>query len=213
MRGQAKTARRIIYIVDDEAIVRASIVSLVQAHGAFECREYAGGEAFLAGIDTLEPGCVVLDLQLDGVGGAMLIRALAERRDRFRLVVVTGLSDLASAIEAFRLGAVDFLHKPYEMRALLDAIDRGFHLLERGSEPPALVADAKARLARLTREQADVLALLVRGETNQDIAGALGLDPREVQIHRARALAAIDAPSILAAIRTAAIAGWPPAAA
>lgn len=203
------TARRIIHIVDDEAIVRASIVSLVQAHGPFECREYADGEACLAAIDTIEPGCVVLDLQLDQVGGSRLIHALAQRQDRFRMIVVTGFSDLAAAIEAFRVGAVDFLHKPYEMRALLDAIDRAFHLLEQGSEPPALVAEAKARLARLTRNEAQVLALLVRGETNQDIARRLDLDPRTVQIHRARALAAIDAPSILAAIRTAAIAGWP----
>lgn len=203
------TARRVIHIVDDEAIVRASIVSLVQAHGAFECREYANGEAFLAGIDELDPGCVVLDLQLDEVGGTTVIGALAERPDRFRLIVVTGYSDLAMAIAAFRAGAVDFLHKPYEMRALLDAVDRGFHLLEQGGEPQALVAEARTRLARLTRDEADVLARLIRGQTNQDIARAMGLDPRQVQIHRARALAALDAPSILAAIRTAAIAGWP----
>ncbi|KQX25544.1 MULTISPECIES: response regulator transcription factor [unclassified Sphingomonas] len=206
------TARRVIHIVDDEAIIRASIVSLVQAHGAFECREYANGDAFLAAIDAIDPGCVVLDLQLDGVSGAAVIGALAERQDRFRLIVVTGYSDLAMAIEAFRAGAVDFLHKPYEMRALLDAVDRGFHLLERGSEPQVLVAEARARLARLTPDEADVLALLIRGQTNKDIARALGFDPRQVQIHRARALAALDAPSILAAIRTAAVAGWPPTA-
>jgi two-component system response regulator FixJ len=206
------TARRVIHIVDDEAIVRASIVSLVQAHGMFECREYANGEAFLPRVDDIDPGCVVLDLQLDGVSGAPVIRALAERRDRFRMIVVTGYSDLTTAIEAFRAGAVDFLHKPYEMRALLDAVDRGFHLLEQGGEPPVLVAEAKARIARLTQDEADVLALLIEGQTNQDIARALGFDPRRVQIHRARALAALDAPSIPAAIRTAAVAGWPPTA-
>lgn len=206
------TAGRFIHIVDDEAIVRASIVSLVQAHGAYECHEYASAEAFIARLDLIDPGCVVLDLQLDGLNGSTVIRALAERSDRFRMIIVTGFSDLATAIEAFRAGAVEFLHKPYEMRALLDAIDRGFHLLEQGGEPPVLVAEAKARIARLTGEEADVLALLIRGQTNQEIARLLDLDPRKVQIHRARALAAIDAPSILAAIRTAAIAGWPPTA-
>lgn len=206
------TARRVIHIIDDEAIVRASIVSLVQAHGAFECREYANGEAFLVGIDDIDPGCVVLDLQLDEVGGTTVIGALAERPDRFRLIVVTGYSDLGMAIEAFRAGAVDFLHKPYETRALLDAVDRGFHLLERGGEPQVLVDEARARLAQLTRDEADVLARLISGQTNQDIARAMDVDPRQVQIHRARALAALDAPSILAAIRTAAVAGWPPAA-
>jgi two-component system, LuxR family, response regulator FixJ len=143
------------------------------------------------------------------VSGTEVIQALSTRPDRFRMVVVTGFSDLTTAIEAFRAGAVDFLHKPYEMRALLDAIDRGFHLLERGGEPPALVAAAKALIARLVPDEAEVLAHLIRGQTNQEIARLQGVDPRKVQILRARALAALDAPSILAAIRTAAIAGWP----
>jgi len=204
------TARR-IYIVDDEAVVRASTISLVQAHGLFECREYAGGGSFLAQIDAVEPGCVILDLQRDGADGFAVIHALAARMDRFRTIVVTGFSDLAAAIAAFSAGAIEFLPKPYETRALLDAIDRGFHLLEHGVEPPALVAGAKERIARLTPDEVEVLTLLVRGLTTQEIAAVLGRDSRRVQIVRARALAAIDAQSILVAIRIAAIAGWPDA--
>jgi len=202
------TAKRIIHIVDDEAVVRASIVSLVQARGPFECREYADGEALLSVMDSIEPGCVVLDLQLDGVGGVAVMRALSRRPDRYRIIVVTGFGDLATATDAFRAGVVDFLHKPFEMRALLDAVDRGFHLLEHGAEPPELVAQARERIARLSGDEAGVLAHLIQGRTNQEIARTMGLDPRRVQIHRARALAALDAPTIHVAIRTAAIAGW-----
>lgn len=202
------TARRILYVVDDEPIVRASIISLVQAHGEFECHEYSSGDAFLAALDGLGPGCVVLDLQLEGSDGGAVIEALAGRPG-FRMIVVTGFGDLAAAIDAFQAGAVDFLYKPYEMRPLLDAIDRAFHLIEHGVERPDLVADARARLAGLGPLEAEILAGLVRGQTNQDLARELALDARTVQIHRARALAAIGAPSILAAIRLAAIAGWP----
>lgn len=202
------TARRILYVVDDEAIVRASIISLVQAHGAYECREYRSGDVFLDDIDGLEPGCVVLDLQLEGVSGTTVMQALSGRADRFRMIVVTGFGDLAVAIDAFRAGAVDFLHKPYETRPLLDAIDRAFHRLERGSEPAELVAEAKMRIARLEPAEADMFARLIRGHTNYDIAQALGLDARAVQLLRARALAAIGAPSIIVAMRTAMIAGW-----
>ncbi|ATE63087.1 response regulator transcription factor [Rhizorhabdus dicambivorans] len=202
------TAGRLLYVVDDEAIVRASIVSLVQAHGAYECREFANGDAFLSVLDGLEPGCVVLDLQLDGASGVTAMRALAERPDRFRTIVVTGFSDLSIAIEAFRAGVVDFLHKPYEIRPLLDALDRGFHLLEQGSEPPALVAGAKALVARLGGEEAELFARLIRGETNEEIGRALRLDARAVQIVRARVLSTLEAPSVLAAIRIAALAGW-----
>lgn len=204
------TAGRFIHIVDDEAVVRASIVSLVQAHGAFECREYADGEPFVSALDSLEPGCVILDLQLAGMSGAAVMRALAQRPDRFRMIVVTGFSDLATAIAAFEAGAVEFLHKPFEMRALLDAVERGFHLLENDAEPPERVATARALIARLGAGESNVLARLIRGEANEDIARALDLDPRRIQILRARALQTIEAPSILAAIRTAAIAGWPP---
>jgi len=205
------TTGRFIHIVDDEAVVRASTVSLVQAHGRFECREYESGESFISKLDSAEPGCVILDLQLNAISGATVMRALAQRSDAFRMIVVTGFSDLPTAIAAFQAGAVEFLHKPYEMRALLDAIERAFHLLERGTEPPELVEQALGRIARLGAEEAEILARLVRGETHQDIAKALHFDARQVQILRARALTAIEAPSILAAIRTTAIAGWPPA--
>lgn len=208
------TRRRLLHIVDDEAIVRASIVSLVEAHGDYDCREYGSGESFLAalaGVDPagLDPGCVVLDLQLDGASGMTVMRTLQQWSRRFPMIVVTGFSDLPTAIEAFRAGAVEVLHKPYAMRPLLDAIDRGFHILEQGGEPPDLVAAARARLARLTPVEAQILARLVRGQTNQDIAGLLALDARAVQLHRARALATIEASSILVAMRTVVIAGWP----
>jgi len=202
------TTRRILYVVDDEAVIRASIVSLVEAHGDFECREYRSGDAFLDALDTSEPGCVVLDLQLEGASGTAVMAALSGRTHQFRTIVVTGFGDIAAAIDAFRAGAVDFLYKPYELRPLLDAIDRGFHLLEHGAEPPELVAEAKRRIALLSPIEARVLAALVEGRTNQDIADDLMLEPRKVQIHRARALALIEAPSIISAIRTAAIAGW-----
>ncbi|KKC27576.1 response regulator transcription factor [Sphingomonas sp. SRS2] len=205
------TTKRILYVVDDEAIVRASITSLVEAHGDFECREYSSGDSFIASLDGHEPGCVVLDLQLEGLSGRAVMQALSRRSNRFRMIVITGFGDFTTAIEAFQAGAVDFLYKPYEMRPLLDAIDRGFHLLEHGVEPPLLVAEAKLRLSRLNPAEARVLAGLVAGQTNQDIAKAMGLEPRTVQVNRARALAAIEAPSVLAAIRTATVAGWPDA--
>ena len=202
------TAQRILYVVDDEAVVRASIVSLVQAHGDFDCREYSGGEAFLAALDELEPGCVVLDLQLDGVNGMAVMEALGGRPG-FRMIIITGFGDLTVAIEAFQAGAVDFLYKPYEMRPLLEAIDRAQHQIEHGADRADLVAEAKAKIAKLGAAEAQVLAELVQGRTNQEIAQMHALDARTVQVLRARGLAALDAPSILAAIRTMSIAGWP----
>lgn len=201
------TTRR-LYILDDEAVVRASIVSLVQAHGDFECDEFPSADAFLAALEGLVPGCVILDLQLQHSNGLTVMKALSGRPE-FRIIVVTGFGDLAMALDAFRAGAIDFLYKPCEMRPLLDAVDRAYQLIEKGVDRADLVADARARIARLGPLEAEILAGLVKGRTNQYLASALGLDERAVQIHRARALATLDAPSLLAAIRTAALAGWP----
>jgi len=205
------TAEQILYVVDDDPVVSDSLISLVEARSGIACRAFRNGEALLDALDDLAPGCVVLDLELEGTASFKIMSVLSENIDRFRTIVVTGIADLTAAIDAFRLGAVDFLFKPYEVRPLLDAIERAFHLLQTGAEPAALVADAQNRLALLSGEEAAILARLVRGETNQAIADAMALDERMVQIARARALAAIEAPSILAAMRIAAIAGWPPA--
>jgi len=202
------TGKRYIHVVDDEAVVRASIVSLVEEHGPFECREYRSGDAFLQVFETLEPGCVVLDLQLGGVNGIGVMQVLARHPERFRTIVITGFGDLPMAIEAFRAGAVDFLFKPYETRPLLEAVDRAFYLIDHGAESPARVAEAQARLARLDPFESGIFAALIRGRTHQDIGEANGLDARAVQVHRARILALLEAPSLLAAMRTAVIAGW-----
>lgn len=202
------TGRRKLYIVDDEAIVRVSIVSLVQAHGDYDCREYSGGEGILAALDRLDPGVVVLDLQLDGVGGADVMRALARRADRFPVIIVTGFSDIHTAIDAFRAGAVEFFQKPYEIRPLLHALDRAFHKLEHGDGPAALAEEAHARLQRLDSEERDILRRLVNGDGNLEIARQLGADPRRIERVRAQALAKLDAGSIIEAIRLAALAGY-----
>lgn len=200
-------ARKLLYVVDDEAIVRSSIVSLVQAYGDYDCREFARGDVFVEALGELDRGCVVLDLQLGGVSGADALSALAQRQDDFRTIVVTGFSDLGTAMAAFRAGVVDVLHKPFEPWPLIDAIGRGFHLLDHGVEPAPLVVDARQRIARLSQNDVAVFRRLVQGDTNEQVGQRLGLDPRGVHIVRARILATLEVPSILGALRLAALAG------
>lgn len=200
-------AKQTIYIVDDEAVIRASTVSLLRARGDLDTREFTSGRALLDDIDNLAPGCVILDLQLDGENGAEVMQALGERRRDFRVIVVTGTGDVTVAVDAFRAGAVDFLYKPYEIKPLMEAIDRALHLLEHGVEPPHAIEQAKAAMARLSPAETELLRQLIGGSTNQEIARTVGADERSVQMLRARLLASLEAPSLLAAIRTAMIAG------
>lgn len=199
-------AKRTIYIVDDEAIIRASTVSLLRARGDVETCEFPSARALIGALDGLAPGCVILDLELDGDDGLAAMAALAERRRDFRTIVVTGTGDVATALQAFRAGAVDFLYKPYEIRPLMDAIDRALYLLDHGEESPQAVAQARAAMARMTAEEAGLLENLIGGRTNQEIAALVGTDEFGVRMLRARLLASLEASSLLAAIRTAMIA-------
>ena len=200
-------AKKTIYVVDDEAIVRASTMSLLRARGDLDTQEFVSGGALLDALDDLAPGCVILDLQMEGESGAAVMSALAERKRDFRTIVVTGAGDINTAVGAFRAGAVDFLYKPYEIKPLMEALDRALHLLEHGIEPPHAVAQAQAAITRLSPAEASLLQSLIDGRTNQEIARIGGTDERSVQMLRARLLTTLEAPSLLAAIRTAMIAG------
>lgn len=196
-----------LYIIDDEAIVRASIVSLLQADGGWDHAEFDSSDSFLAALDSLDPGCVLVDMQLPGSSGSVIIEALSRRPRPFPFVVVTGFSDFATAVRMFRLGAIDFLHKPFDPVALLDAVDRALHRLRDDSRWQDISADARRRIAALTGEEGRLMALVFEGLSNADIAAAMGVTPRDVQRARALALAKLDAPTIFDAMRVFALAG------
>jgi len=196
-----------IYVVDDEAVIRASTVSLLRARGDLATREFPSGAALLAALDGLEPGCVILDLQMDYASGGAVMEALSRRPREFRLIVVTGAGDVEMAVRAFRAGAVDFLDKPYAMKPLMEAIDRALHLLDHGQAPPHALEHARAAMAHLSKAEADLLQELIRGRTALEIAALTGAQERSVQMLRARLLETLEAPSLLAAVRIAMIAG------
>jgi FixJ family two-component response regulator len=196
-----------LYIIDDEAIVRASIVSLMQADGGWDHAEFDSSDSFLEALDGLDPGCVLVDMQLPGSSGSVVVEALSRQPQPFPFVVVTGFSDFATAVRMFRLGAIDFLHKPFDPVALLGAVDRALHRL-RGDGPwQELSADAGRRIAALTGEEGRLMALIFEGLSNADIAGTIGVTPRDAQRARALALAKLDAPTIYDAMRIFALAG------
>jgi len=196
-----------LYIIDDEAIVRASIVSLLQADGGWDHAEFDSSDSFLAALDSLDPGCVLVDMQLPGSSGSVIIEALSRRPRPFPFVVVTGFSDFATAVRMFRLGAIDFLHKPFDPVALLDAVDRALHRLRDDGRWQDISADARYRIAALTGEEGRLMALVFEGLSNADIAEAMGVTPRDVQRARALVLAKLGASSIFDAMRVFAQAG------
>ncbi len=123
------------------------------------------------------------------------------------MIAVTGTGDIVAAVRAFNAGAIDFLYKPYEIVPLMAAIDRAFYLLDHGVEEPQAAALARQAMARLSRPEAEILGLLIRGHGNPQIGEAMASDERSVRVLLARMMDTLEAPSLLAAIRIAMTAG------
>lgn len=178
-----RSADPTIYIVEDEADLRASLVFQLEAAG-FVAKAYADAETFLAACDPEAEGCVIVDVHLPGLSGLALLEKLVG--SGLAVIVVTGLADVAMAVQAMRMGATDFIEKPFApgavTHAVRQALDRaaGTHVLRRE-------ADALARrIATLTAREREVFDGLVSGKLGKQVAIDLGISPRTVEIHRAR---------------------------
>ena len=183
-----------VYIVDDDAAVRDSLAILLRLHG-YAAVSFATGEAFLGALDKGElrsGGVVLLDLRLPGIGGAQVHAELIERRIEWPVVVLTAHGDVASARNALKAGAADFIEKPIQESVLLAAIAEGAQRQRAIDSDVAHKADVERRLARLTSREREVLAMVVEGRHNREVAQVLGISPRTVEVYKARVMDKLD---------------------
>ncbi len=173
----------VIHVVEDDEAMRDSLVELLEEAG-YKPRAYASAEEFLARGATAEPGCVVSDLRMPGIDGMTLLRRLRADGSGLPLILITGHGDVPMAVNAMRVGAVDFLEKPFEPDALLGAIAMALRV--RSSGAAAEEGDAaRQRLEKLTSREHEVLEHLVAGRSNKEAAEKLGISPRTIEFHRA----------------------------
>jgi RNA polymerase sigma factor (sigma-70 family) len=183
-----------VYIVDDDAAVRDSLEILLRLHG-YQATSFASGEAFLAALDNRAlraGGVVLLDLRLPGIGGAQVQAELTARGLAWPIVMLTGHGDVASARNALKAGASDFIEKPIQEKVLLDALSHGAGRHREADSIAARKADVERRLARLTPREREVLAMVVEGRHNREIAQVLGISPRTVEVYKARVMDKLD---------------------
>ncbi len=177
----------LIHVVDDDESLRTALLRLLGSAG-YEARGYASTGEFLLHRPDDRPGCVLLDLRLPGPSGLELQAALQDHEIHLPVVFLTGHGDVASSVRAMKAGAVDFLTKPIQREALLDAIDRA---LERDAANRALRVEAealRARFASLTVREREVVDGIAAGHLNKEIAHELGMAERTVKLHRAHAM-------------------------
>jgi FixJ family two-component response regulator len=174
-----------VVVVDDDPAVRDALLMLLRIDG-FEAKAFGDGESFFESLHAVTPSCVILDLQLPGRSGLAILRQLADIGFAPPVFVISGQSDIAMAVESMKLGAVDFLEKPFSAGVMIDRV-RDAVLIHRGSMVDRIdgLADFPG-LALLTRRERDVLAQVTNGASNKEAGRRLGISPRTIEVHRAR---------------------------
>lgn len=175
-----------VFIVDDDPGVRDSLAMLLELKG-FHTRTYDSAEQFLARYRPEWPGCLVLDLRMAGMDGLALQAELARRGVQLP-IIVTAHGDVAAARTTLRAGAVDFIEKPIDNELLLAAVTAALERDERWRDRSAVQAGVAERLARLTAREREVLEMVVEGRHNREIAVALAISPRTVEVYKSRVM-------------------------
>lgn len=194
---------RHIHIVDDDEPVRASLLALLGTRSDMVIHAFPSGDALLRRLAELEPGVVLLDMNMPGTGGMDVLGRLVSSETRFETIVITGQGNIAMAVEAMRMGAFDFIEKPYDHRALLHAIELAYERLEDAVQSTAAQNSARDRLATLSARERDVLLRLINGRANKMIAQELGLSPRTVEYYRANLMTKLGVRSLSEGLKVA----------
>lgn len=200
------SAAGLVFVVDDDPSVRRSLTRLLKGSG-FEVEVFASVREFLARAPHEGPSCLVLDVRMPGLTGLDLQDALAETRRPLSIVFVTGYGDVRESVRAMKGGAVDYLTKPVDAPELLAAIRRAVARTLRDRENQARVAEILGRVETLTPREAQVLALVVTGMLNKQIAAELGVVEKTVKVHRARVMEKMRARSVAELVQLAGEAG------
>jgi len=184
-----------VHIVDDDEAMRDSLKWLLESHG-LEVELYASGDAFLAAFNSNFRGCLVLDVRMPGMNGLDLHSQLQARHSTLPVIFITGHGDVPMAVSALKKGAVDFIEKPFNDLDMLRLIQS---CLSQDSAAAAARAESESvaqRLQRLTQREREVLALIVAGKLNKQIADELGISIKTVEVHRSRVMEKMGANSV-----------------
>lgn len=202
-------ASRFVYVIDDDDQVRNSLGFILQMAG-FEPVLFEMGSDFLEKLATLEPGCVLLDVRMPGIDGMYLLDYLIKSGKPWPIVMMTGHGDIPLAVKALKIGAHDFLEKPFDDVKLVALLQSAFTLLSDRTVVASQRDEAATKIKALTPREHDVLQGLVDGLNNKMIARRLDVGVRTIETHRGNMMTKLSARSISDALQTAAVFGFKP---
>jgi FixJ family two-component response regulator len=190
----------VVMVVDDDPSVRSSLKFLIGSVGMqVECFESA--EALLRHDLPEAPSCLVLDVRLRGLSGLDFQRELSARNCFLPIIFITGHGDIPMSVRAMKAGAVEFLTKPFRDQDLLDAIQVALEKDRSRRKRENEIAGLKEHFSSLTRREQEVIAMVVSGKLNKQIANELGTMENTVKVHRSRAMEKMGAQSVADLVR------------
>ena len=198
--------RTTIHIIDDDAAMRDSLAFLLDVNG-YAVKAYETADAFLKDAAARTSSCIISDIRMPGMNGIELVRKLRSEAAACPVILITGHGDVALAVEAMKAGASDFIEKPFDDSALLEAIRSALSSRPAATGAGSARKEAEARLAELSPRERDVLRGLVAGKINKVIAHDLNISPRTVEVYRANLMAKTGSRSMSELMRIALAAG------
>lgn len=192
----------VVHVIDDDDAVRDSLSFLLQSAG-IAVATYESASAFLHAPPRASSGCIVTDIRMPGLSGIDLLRRLEDVGVGLPVIVITGHGDVPLAVEAMKLGALDFLEKPFDDGRFLASVRSALNRHQRDEERERREREVRARLASLSDREREVLDGLVAGKPNKTIAFDLGISPRTVEIYRANVMTKMRAGSLADLVRMA----------
>jgi FixJ family two-component response regulator len=195
-----------VFLVDDDAGVLRGLSRLLRAKG-YDVTACASSQDFLAQHDATVPGCAVLDVAMPGLDGLALQQALTTRGSQRPVIFITGKGDIPTSVRAMKAGAVDFLTKPVRAEELLGAIARAQAQDAKARRVQVELASIQARIDTLTPRERQVLAHVVAGRLNKQIAGDLGTVEKTIKVHRSRMMEKLGVRTVADLVRMAEKAG------
>jgi two-component system response regulator FixJ len=194
-----------VFVVDDDQAMRASLQWLIESVG-MQVETFDSAQAFLDNYYPGRAGCLLLDVRMPGMSGLELHAHLVRHEIRIPVIIITGHGDVSMAVKAMKVGAVDFIEKPFDDEELLHSIRNALRHEEKQRELRARRADIAARLAELTPREYEVMSMVTDGKSNKEIAAALGVSAKTVEVHRARVMDKMRADSLAELVRMALLA-------
>jgi two-component system response regulator FixJ len=194
------TPRQTIFIIDDDEGIRDGLAMLLTSMGLHSC-SFDSGSAFLKAFNEKMSGCIVLDIRMPKMSGLELQRKLKDLKCLLPIIFITGHGDIPMAVEAMRLGAIDFIRKPFNEQNLIDRINEALELDQKQNEKTLSEHTDENNLNLLSNRERQVFERVTDGAMNKMIAADLNISERTVEVHRSHVMEKLNVRTLAQLVR------------